>query len=116
MFNDGQQPIYEYCPVEYNKEQFDKWYDEIMDKHTNHSWINNIYWYLKEYSLVLCPRNKKWFQTVLSQLQNVWNIILKERVSGHDHRKPKRKKKKNSDPSPKQVLKIPTQSFGELSI
>jgi len=116
MFNDGQQPIYEYCPVDYNKEQFDKWYDDIMDKHTNHSWINNIYWYLKEYSLVLCPRNKKWFQTVLSQLQNVWNIILKERVSGHDHRKPKRKKKKKSDPSPKQVLKIPTQSFDELSI
>tara|TARA_B100000902_G_scaffold347668_1_gene355106 strand:+ start:633 stop:1925 length:1293 start_codon:yes stop_codon:yes gene_type:complete len=115
MFNDGQQPIYEYCPIEYNKEQFDKWYDEIMDKHSNHSWINNIYWYLKEYSLVLCPRNKKWFENALPQLQNVWNIILKERVSGHDHRKPKRKKKK-SDPSPKQVLKIPTQSFDELVI
>ena len=115
MFNDGQQPIYEYCPIEYNKEQFDKWYDEIMDKHSNHSWINNIYWYLKEYSLVLCPRNKKWFENALPQLQNVWNIILKERVSRHDHRKPKRKKKK-SDPSPKQVLKIPTQSFDELVI
>ena len=116
MFNDGQQPIYEYCPIGYNKEQFDKWYDEIMDKHTNHSWINNIYWYLKEYSLVLCPRNKKWFENAFPQLQNVWNIILKERVSGHDHRKPKRKKKKKSDPSPKQVLKIPTQSFDELVI
>ena len=115
MFNDGQQPIYEYCPIKYNKEQFDKWYDEIMDKHANHSWINNIYWYLKEYSLVLCPRNKKLFKNALPQLQNVWNIILKERISGHEHRKPKRKKKQ-TDPSPKQILKIPTQSFDELSI
>ncbi len=116
MFNDGIQPIYEYCPIDYNKEQFDEWYDNIMENHINHSWINNIYWYLKEYSLVLCPRNKKWFQTVFPQIQKIWNIIIKERISGYNHRKPKKRNRKLKDPSPKQIFKIPTQSLDELSI
>ena len=116
MFNDGIQPIYEYCPIGFNKEQFDKWYGDIMEEHSDHSWINNIYWYLKDYSLVLCPRNKKWFQCILPRLENVWNTILTERTSGHDHRKPNMRKNKIKDPSPKQVFKIPTQSLLELSI
>jgi len=116
MFNDGIQPIYEYCPIDYNKEQFDKWYDDMMEKHSQHSWINNIYWVLEDYSLVLCPRNPHWFQAVLPQLQDVWNIILNERISGHDHRKPRKNKRTVKDPSPKQILKIPTQSFDELSL
>lgn len=116
MFNDGEKPIYEYCPLEYTKQQFDKWYDEIMEKHENHSWINNIYWYLQDYSLVLCPRNKKWFQRVFPQMELCWNTILKERISGFDHRKPNRNRKKNVKPSPKQIIKIPTQSFDEISV
>jgi len=116
MFNDGKQPIYEYCPIDYDKEQFDKWYDYIMEEHNSHSWINNIYWYLKEYSLVLCPRNKLWFDAALPQLQGVWDTILKERVDGHDHRKPRKNNRKIKDPSPKQILIIPTELFGELLI
>ncbi len=116
MFNDGEKPIYEYCPLDYDKEQFDKWYDDIMDEHKNHSWINNIYWYLQDYSLVLCPRNKMWFKHVLPQMELCWNTILKERISGFDHRKPKRNKKKSVKPSPKQIFKIPTQSFDELTV
>tara|TARA_B100001287_G_scaffold114254_1_gene96135 strand:+ start:506 stop:1816 length:1311 start_codon:yes stop_codon:yes gene_type:complete len=114
MFNDGEKPLYEYCPVNYNKEQFDKWYDEIMELHENHSWINNIYWYLQDYSCVLCPRNKKWFNAVFPELQELWNTILNERKTGYDHRKPRKNNKKiKKKDSPVQILKIPTQSFDE---
>ena len=116
MFNDGIKPLYEYCPVEYTKEQYDKWYDDIMDKHQNHSWINNIYWHLQDYSLVLCPRNKIWFEYVLPKMELCWNTIIKERISGFDHRKPRRNKKKSVKPSPKQIFKISTQSLDQLSI
>lgn len=116
MFNDGTQPIYEYCPIDYNKEQFDKWYDDIMEQHNNHSWINNIYWFLEDYSLVLCPRNKEWFAEMLPQLENVWNTILKERNTGYEHRKPKKKNRKKKSESPPLLFKIPTQSFDEIDL
>ena len=84
-----------------------------MDKHNNHSWINNIYWFLEDYSLVLCPRNKAWFNEIFPQLELVWNTILRERNTGYDHRKPKKtnRKKKKTEPI---IFKIPTQSFDEL--
>ena len=66
--------------------------------------------------MVLCPRNKMWFKHVLPQMELCWNTILKERISGFDHRKPKRNKKKSVKPSPKQIFKIPTQSFDELTV
>ena len=116
MFNDGVQPIYEYCPIDFNKEQFDKWYDDIMEKHNTHSWINNIYWHLQDYSLVLCPRNKNWFNTIFPQLEEVWNTILKERNTGYQHRKPKKKNKKKKKDSPPLLFKIPTQSFDEINV
>ena len=37
---------------------------------------------------------QEWFKTNLPQLQNVWNIIEKERVTGYEHRAPNKKQKK----------------------
>ena len=87
-----------------------------MEKHNNHSWINNIYWFLEDYSLVLCPRNKEWFAEMLPQLENVWNTILKERNTGYEHRKPKKKNRKKKSESPPLLFKIPTQSFDEIDL
>ena len=37
-----------------------------MDENNELSWIENIYWYMEDYSLVLVPRNKKWFNSIFT--------------------------------------------------
>ena len=44
-------------------------------------WIKNIYWKLEEVSCVLVLRNKKWFADNIAQLENIWSIIKRERIS-----------------------------------
>lgn len=93
FLNNGE-PYYEYPPVDISKVDFDLWYDDIMELHSNMTWIKNIYWYLEDYSCVLVPRNRKWFQAALPHLQELWKTVLAERETGYDHRKPKKQKRK----------------------
>tara|TARA_B100001123_G_scaffold134668_2_gene156272 strand:+ start:294 stop:1670 length:1377 start_codon:yes stop_codon:yes gene_type:complete len=99
QFYDGKQPIYKYPPIDCTKEEFDIWYDNILEENSLLTWVTNIYWYLQDYSCVLVPRNKKWFRAVLPDLLDIWNIILKERETGYDHRKPKKQKAKKLTPT-----------------
>lgn len=98
-FYDGEQPIYKYPPVDLSKEEFDKWYDKTLDELSNLEFVCKIYWYLHDYSCVLVPRNKKWFNHVQPKLKNIWDTIKKERVEGYEHRKPKSKRKKKLTPN-----------------
>ena len=98
-FYDGEQPIYKYPPVDLTKEEFDKWYDKTLDETNNLEFVCKIYWYLHDYSCVLVPRNKKWFNHVQPKLKSIWNTIEKERVEGYEHRKPKSKRKKKLTPT-----------------
>ena len=105
-------PLYKYAPFQCSKEQYDKWYDNCMEEFSNLTWIRNIYWWLDEHSCVLVPRNKGWFEFVKDDFQKIWDIILKERVTGWDHRKPKKRVKKlNSNNNI--IIKIRTESFDE---
>ena len=45
------------------------------EKNKNLTWIKDIYWWLEEYSCVLVPRNKQWFQSVLPEFENIWKIL-----------------------------------------
>ena len=136
FYNDSK-PVYKYPPINISKKDFEKWYDNILIESQDLNWIKNIYWYLDDYSCVLVPRNKKWFDAVLPEFKKVWDTILKERKEGYEHRKPKtREKKKKNKPTiniesmkhlfsempdtPKitdtnVVIKIRTQSFEESS-
>ena len=97
------------------------------------TWVSNQYWYLEDYSCVLVPRNKKWFTSVYPEFRELWDTILKERVSGFEHRKPKKNKKPpklkkadddskilfvdmNLSPKIEQniVIKVRTESFDKL--
>ena len=42
--------------------------------------------------LCISPKNKKWFKIGYPE-QDLWNTVLKERIEGYEHRKPKKKKK-----------------------
>ena len=103
-FNKDGYAHYEYCPLfdENNsddecKKIFAEWEDEMMDKNSELMWVSNVYWYLDQLSCVLVLRNKLWFIEAIKILEDTWTTIEKERISGYEHRAPR--KRKNSDPS-----------------
>ena len=119
QFFHNDKPHYEYPPVDIDEKEFDDWYDEIMEKNKDMTYIMNLYWYLKDYSCVLVTRNKKWFNCVYPKLKNLWDTVLKERETGYEHRRPKRKnkvKKTSKDPLQENiVIKIRTESFDDIN-
>lgn len=114
QFYDGKEPIYEYAPLNLTENEFDKWYDECMDKNKNLTWIRNIYWKVNTFSCVLVTRNKRWFESKIDTVTEFWNTILKERKTGYEHRKPKpREKKKKVNPADTIVIKVDTSLLTE---
>jgi hypothetical protein len=93
--NDGK-PIYNYKPIHMNKEEFEKWEEEKMNENSEITWIKNIYWKLQVISCVLVLRNKIWFKNNVNQLEEIWNIIEKERITGFSHREPNRQNRNKS--------------------
>jgi putative phage-type endonuclease len=93
-------PTYIYLPVDapLTQESIDEWTQEqkTIQKGNGLVLLETQYWYLAEFSCVYIPRNKKWFEAVLPKITNIWNIILKERVDGYDHRAPKKKQFRNT--------------------
>jgi len=91
-------PKYKYIPlcIELKKENIEEWISETKKSAREEGLIlfSTNYWYLEEYSCVLIPRNKPWFQSVFPTIKKTWDIILKERVEGFQHRAPKKKEKK----------------------
>lgn len=94
LFIDDTQPIYEYAPWASDKECIQNWMQDNMTRHTDKTWLKNIYWKLDEVSVVFVERNKLWFKHALPILQELWSIIEVERVSGYEHRSPKKRVKK----------------------
>ena len=60
-------------------------------------WVANVYWYLDEVSCVLVLRNKLWFNEAVKKLGETWSTIETERVTGCEHRAPKRRMKSDPD-------------------
>ena len=93
-------PRYVYKPLalENTKEEIDAWIEQQKNEQSAENWIvfNTIYWYLDEFSCVLIQRNQQWFAGAIKEIENLWNIILKERVEGYEHRATKKRKPKMS--------------------
>jgi putative phage-type endonuclease len=67
------------------------WETKTTDEYVSngYQWITNIYWKLVVFNCQLVMRNRYWFSKALPHVEDVWNTIVEERVSGFDHRKPK---------------------------
>ena len=94
-------PFYVYRPIDMLDIESDKWEDENRIKYTNlnMTWIKNCYWKLEKLSCVLVLRNKQWFKDNISQLEYIWSIIEKERITGFEHREPNKRMKKDINES-----------------
>ena len=91
-------PFYVYKPLNIVKmNDILKWEEEMVELYQspqhNMVYIKSIYWKLEILSCVLVLRNKSWFSNNVQSIENVWNIIEKERISGYEHRAPIRKNK-----------------------
>ena len=90
---EGGVPIYIYKPLNTDEIEFEKFESQkIQEMELNNiTWIKNIYWKLETYSCVLVKRNHRWFQDNISEIQDIWNIIKRERVSGYTNRAPNKR-------------------------
>jgi hypothetical protein len=87
-------PYYVYMPLSYSleKENIEEWIAKTREElKPTHIMYETLYWYLDEYSCVLIKRNRDWFNSSIGKIQEVWNIIQKEKVEGYEHRMPKKK-------------------------
>ena len=94
-------PFYIYKPLDLiHSEQIQEWEEETVALYQsvkyNYTFMKFIYWKIEVLSCVLVLRNKEWFKNSVVQLENVWKIIEKERITGYTHRAPNKKIKKDT--------------------
>jgi len=94
-------PKYIYKPLNMCKHTFAEWEQEMIELYEgthNYTWIKNNYWRLSQISCVLVKRNTQWFQANINTLEELWNTVLVERVTGSEHRAPKKKQESLHQP------------------
>lgn len=75
-----------------SKNEIEEIINKTKEDNENFYLLGVSYWYLDEFSCVLVKRNELWFKKSLSEIENVWNIIEKERVDGYEHRASKKRR------------------------
>jgi hypothetical protein len=87
-------PHYVYMPlnIPLNKESIDEWI-QLTRQQLRRDWslYTTLYWYLDDYSCVLVERNRLWFANALPKIEETWNTVLQERVTGYEHRAAKKR-------------------------
>jgi putative phage-type endonuclease len=101
-FIKGDKPFYQYAPLGITtKKEFEQWFEKIIHTFDKITWIKNIYWRLEVYSCVLVVRDKEWFKKAVVKIEELWKIVEKEKVTGCQHRAPKRRVVKKNDKNDK---------------
>jgi hypothetical protein len=94
-------PYYVYKPLDIiEPNDILKWEEDMLDLYQsekyNYTYIKFIYWKLDQMSCVLVCRNRQWFEDNIWELEELWETVVTERVSGFEHRAPNRKTKTNA--------------------
>lgn len=102
FYTPGKKPFYAYKPLNivYNND-INNWIETTIDYYTlnpqfNYIYITKIYWKLNVFSCVLVLRKKDWFKNNIKQLEQIWNIVEQERITGYSHRAPVKKNQTKS--------------------
>ena len=90
-FKGDGKPHYEYMPFNFTQQEYELWEKTILQKNQELEWLETIFWKLDTVSCILVERNKQWFKENINSIKEVWDIILEERVTGYEHRKPKKR-------------------------
>jgi putative phage-type endonuclease len=85
---------YEYMPLDFeiSPSKINIWIKEKQSDLKNECRLYQIiYWYMDQYSCVLVERNRFWFESAIPKIESFWKIIENERVTGYEHRAPKKR-------------------------
>ena len=97
-FSNGGRPSYVYSEWGVTtKSELEIWEHSMLDKHSDWLWIKNNYWKLEEISCVLVLRNKLWFNSAKPLIDEIWEIIDREKENG-DYKKREPKKRMKIEP------------------
>lgn len=109
-FSDNENsPRYVYKPLTMDDKEFQVWEAEMIELYENDknmTWIKNNYWKLQQVSCILVKRDRPWFESHISELSSLWDIVETERASGYEHRAPKSRAKQTPQSNQIQVNKI----------
>ena len=89
-------PFYEYLLLNQSSEysEADEWIQSTKDANPDYVLSNVNYWGLDQYSCVLVKRNRAWFNAAIPQMERIWRTIERERITGCEHRAPKKREPK----------------------
>jgi putative phage-type endonuclease len=89
--------FYEYFFLDSNPDvNVNEWIQSMKDLHKDYVVANTGYWGLDQYSCVLVKRNRIWFENAIPYIERIWQIIEKERITGCEHRAPKKREPKDT--------------------
>lgn len=91
-------PKYVYMPLNMplDKQSIEAWISEQKQALNTHVLFRRIYWYCERFSCVLVKRNRDWFAAAEPRIIDFWKTVEKERITGHEHRLPKKRPPKPS--------------------
>ena len=82
---------YEYMPLDLSYSEFLVWKKNTIEKNIQLTFIKDIFWKLEKVSCILVLRNIYWFNKALPIIEKFWEIITTEKISGYQHRAPKKR-------------------------
>ena len=84
--------FHEYYLLENDPHTIETWIQSKREEHVKDFVLSNTtYWGLDQYSCVLVKRNRVWFNEAIPYIERLWHIIEKERITGCEHRAPKKR-------------------------
>lgn len=91
-------PFYKYMPFHIKSpSDIDYWQEQMIELYQSaeykYIWIKTYYWKLEFLSCVLVCRNRQWFNDNIAEIAEIWSTVVKERITGYEHRAPNRKPK-----------------------
>ena len=95
-------PFYLYKPLDIiHPDDITEWQEHNVELYQynpeyKYTYMKIIFWKLEHISCVLVCRNRLWFKDNIADLEKLWSIVIKERVSGYEHRAPNRRQKKEN--------------------
>ena len=87
-------PKYVYMPLDVHikRSAINEWIEQQkLANREEYVLFKRIYWYCDLFSCVLVHRNREWFAAALPKIREIWSIVELERVTGCEHRRPKKK-------------------------
>jgi putative phage-type endonuclease len=85
-------PLYKYSPINPTPAELYEWIETTkVEVAEIHVLFKTHYWYLNEICMTTVMRNDAWFRAALPKIKEIWDTVLRERVSGYEHRAPKKR-------------------------